>query len=152
MMTSQLLPAPMKETRPADEVITAFLSLRQASHEQVILSQSSIAPLARARHELMWLLRDLTHMTLTEIGVAIGGRDPTTVRHGIDRVADRIATNEPFRREMLFLRTKILQVTGAKGLPPDLCLTAVRSILSNGALSDADARQAAVQMIEARHG
>lgn len=146
------LPTPMKETRPADEVIETYLSLRHISREQVILSPSSIAPLARARHELMWLLRDLTYLTLPQIGVCIGGRDPTTVKHGIERVADRIASDDHFRRDMQFLRTKILQITGAKSLPLDLCLTAVRSILSNGGLSDAEARRAAVQMIEARHG
>ena len=143
---------PMKETRPAEAVIAAFLTLRCVSREDVILSKSTIAPLARARHELMWLLRDLTHMTFMDIGVVIGGRDTTTVKHGVDRVSDRLAESDNFRRELLFVRTNILEVTSTKGMPPDLCLTAVRSILTNGALSDAEARVAAMQMIEVRHG
>ncbi|NEX47630.1 helix-turn-helix domain-containing protein [Pseudotabrizicola algicola] len=145
------LPPSMKETRPAQEVIDAFLSLRQASADLIITSRISIRPVVRVRHELMWLLRDLTHLTLSGIGQLVGGRDETTVRYGIDQVSDRIAQDDGYRREVQYLRRSIL--TGASsGMMPDLCLTAVRSVLANGDLSDAEARKAALQLTEARHG
>ncbi len=146
-----MLPQPMKETRPAEEVIGAFLSLRQTTSDLIITSRVSIRPVARVRHELMWLLRDLTHLTLAEIGQHVGGRDETTVRYGIDQVADRMAQDDGYRREVQYARNAILKGP-TSGMTPDLCLTAVRSVLVNGALTDADARKAALQLMEARHG
>lgn len=146
-----LMPAPMKETRDPQEVITAFLSLRHAASNLIIESRTTIRPVARVRHELMWLLRDLTHLTLAEIGQAIGGRDETTVRYGIDQVADRIAADDDYRREMLFARAVVLKGPQSR-MTPDLCLTAVRSVLTNGDLTDAEARSAALQLMGAQNG
>ena len=146
-----IMPAPLKETRPAEEVVRVFLNLRNVSADQVITSRTMIRPIARVRHELMWLLRDLTFMTLEEIGQALGGRDLTTVKHGVEAVADRIAEDDGYRREMLFARAVILRGP-TPGLTPDLCLTAVQAVLTNGDLSDAEARKAALQLMEARRG
>lgn len=145
-------PQPMKETRPADHVISAFLSYRRVSHEDLITGMSSVRPLVRARQELMWLLRDLTFLTPTQIGQLLGGRDESTIRHGIDKVSDQIASDETFRREMLNQRRLILSAKPGAGLTPDLCLTAVRSVLTDAELSDTEARTAALQLMEARHG
>ena len=145
-----LMPPPLKATRPADEVIAAFVALRGTTLE-TLLSRSSHRTLTRARHELMWLLRDLTHLSLAEIGELLGGRDATTVRHGIDQATDRIAQDEAAREIMLRLRSCILQPK-REGLPPDLCLSAVRSVLADSDLTDAEARTAALQLMGARHG
>jgi hypothetical protein len=152
-----MMPPPMKETRPAAEVVDAFLTLRRASAEDVIQSRAATRAVARARHELMWFLRDLTHLSLAEIGHVMGGRDATTVRHGIDQVSDRIAKDEGFRREMLFARAIILR--GMTDVPahvarltPDLCMVAVRSVLTDDSLTDAEARRAALQLMGPRHG
>ncbi|QYK42838.1 MAG: hypothetical protein KF887_06980 [Paracoccaceae bacterium] len=146
-----MMPPPLKETRPAAEVVEAFLSLRHASAEEVIQSRAATRAVVQARHELMWFLRDLTHLSLAEIGQVVGGRDAKTVRHGIDQISDRIASDEGYRREMLFARAVILR--GAEQvMTPDLCLTAVRAVLADAGLSDADARQAALQLMGPRHG
>ncbi len=146
-----IMPAPLKETRPAEEVIQAFLRLRNAASNLIIDSRTMIRPIARVRHELMWLLRDLTFMTLEEIGQVLGGRDLTTVKHGVEAVADRIAEDDDYRREMLFARAVILRGP-TPGLTPDLCLTAVQAVLNNGDLTDAEARKAALQLMEVRRG
>lgn len=146
-----IMPAPMKDTRDADDVIRVFLSLRNATTNLIIDSRTMVRPVARVRHELMWLLRDLTHLTLAEIGKLVGGRDETTVRHGIEQVADRIAQDDHYRREMLFARAVILKGPQPR-LTPDLCLTAVRAVLTDGDLTDAEARTAALQLMEARNG
>lgn len=147
-----MLPQPMKETRPAEEVVAAYLALRQTSAEELIEGRSAARALSRARQELMWLLRDLTHLSPVAIGQQLGGRDEATVRHGIDRICDLIAEDESYRRQLLAVRRAILDRPRGRGMPPDLCLTAVRSVLANDALTDADARKAALQLMEARHG
>lgn len=48
-------------------------------------------PLVAARHEAMWRMRNETSMSLPEIGRRLGGRDHTTVLHGIRKHEARIA-------------------------------------------------------------
>ncbi|MDH3470772.1 MAG: chromosomal replication initiator protein DnaA [Acidimicrobiia bacterium] len=43
-------------------------------------------PLARARQIAMYLCRELTDLSLPKIGKEFGGRDHTTVMHGLDKV------------------------------------------------------------------
>ena len=50
--------------------------------------------LVNARHEAMWRLRNETTMSLPAIGRKLGGRDHTTVIHGIQRHEERIASGE----------------------------------------------------------
>lgn len=40
----------------------------------------------------------LTNCSLRQVGIVLGGRDHSTVIHGVDRVNDLIATEPPFRR------------------------------------------------------
>lgn len=40
-------------------------------------------PIARPRQVAMWLCRELTDMSLQQIGAALGGRDHSTILHGI---------------------------------------------------------------------
>jgi hypothetical protein len=47
-------------------------------------------PLVAARHEAMWRLKRETSMSLPEIGRRLGGRDHTTVIHGIKAHQERI--------------------------------------------------------------
>lgn len=147
-----MMPPPMKETRPAEAIVTAYLALRQTSAEELIADRSAARALSRARQELMWLLRDLTHLSPGAIGQHLGGRDEATVRHGIDRICDLLAEDESYRRQLLAVRRAILNGAPSHGMTPDLCLAAVRSVLSDLALSDAEARTAALQLMEARHG
>lgn len=41
---------------------------------------------AKARHVAFWLARNLTDSSLPQIGKAFGGRDHTTIQHGIKRI------------------------------------------------------------------
>lgn len=49
--------------------------------------------LAFARQVAMFLLRERTELSLAEIGAALGGRDHTTVLHGIRRIEDASRTD-----------------------------------------------------------
>lgn len=147
-----IMPQPMKETRPAEAVVATYLALRQTSAEELIEGRSAARALSRARQELMWLLRDLTHLSPVAIGQHLGGRDEATVRHGIDRICDLIAEDEGYRRQLLAVRRAILERPPGVGMTPDLCLTAVRSVLANVELSDAEARTAALQLMETGRG
>jgi chromosomal replication initiator protein len=60
-------------------------------------------PLARARQIAMYIVREMTDLSLPKIGVIFGGRDHTTVLHGINTVG-RLMTED----EVLFDRVTAL--------------------------------------------
>lgn len=51
-----------------------------------LLGQSRSRPLVAARQIAMYLCRDLTPLSLPKIGDAFGGRDHTTVMHGVAKI------------------------------------------------------------------
>lgn len=57
------------------------------------------------RQEAYWLAQRITGKSLPEIGRAFGGRDHTTVLHGIRAVEDR--TTEEERNELLLLGREV---------------------------------------------
>jgi chromosomal replication initiator protein len=60
-------------------------------------------PLARARQIAMYIVREMTDLSLPKIGALFGGRDHTTVLHGINTVA-RLMTED----EVMFDRVNAL--------------------------------------------
>jgi hypothetical protein len=160
-----------KQTREPGIVVEAFLRLRGLSATELLDGESKVQSLSQPRHCLMWLLRDLTHLSYSGIGRVIGGRDVKTVTHGIGKVADRIASDPEFRAQVLQTRAYILQygvddphptndaatVLARRVLLDDdsdadlkslaVCMASVGAILRSGDLTDAEARSAAITII-----
>jgi len=55
-----------------------------------ILGERRTAEIARARQEAMWRLRHELHLSFPVIGSVIGGRDHSTVFHGVHAHARRL--------------------------------------------------------------
>jgi len=72
-----------------------------------LLSRRQGKAAARQRQLGMWLARHLTPASLTEIGMAFGGRDHTTVGHAIWRVEQEIAGGSALGQRALRLRTTL---------------------------------------------
>ena len=49
--------------------------------------------IAYPRQIAMYITRDITEFSTTEVGLAFGGRDHTTVMHACKRIEDRIKTD-----------------------------------------------------------
>ncbi|MGD9613779.1 MAG: helix-turn-helix domain-containing protein [Alphaproteobacteria bacterium] len=62
------------------------------------------APIAQARQVAMYLARETTGRSFPAIGRHFGGRDHSTVVHGVKTVAARIAADPDFAAEMAGLR------------------------------------------------
>lgn len=60
-----------------------------------ILSKKRNNNIAYPRHICMYLCRDLTGSSLTEIGNKIGARDHSTVIHSIDFIEDKLNASDP---------------------------------------------------------
>jgi len=59
---------------------------------------------SRARHIVMYLLRQQNHTNLAEIGRVLGNRDHSTVIHGYDRIAMNIGTDSQLSKSIEDIR------------------------------------------------
>ncbi|HET7159102.1 MAG TPA: helix-turn-helix domain-containing protein, partial [Burkholderiales bacterium] len=61
--------------------------------------------IARPRQVAMALAKELTHLSLPDIGEAFGGRDHTTVLHACRKIAELRSSNTDITRDMSSLLT-----------------------------------------------
>ncbi len=142
---------------PPIDVLEAYCRITGiAAHE--ICGPTRTRPITQRRHEAMYLLRYLTSQSMAGIGLLLGGRDLATVHAGIANVADAMTTNamvaDRIRHIARMIRQR-LEGTGPVQTPSAITRAAVVGVLSDAAISDADARIAALQLLgvvgEVRH-
>lgn len=75
--------------------------------EADLLGRSRTKEIAHARQTAMYLLREENAMSLPSIGDLLGGRDHSTVRHGVEKITKDLDGDEQLRREIMTLRDKI---------------------------------------------
>ncbi len=63
--------------------------------------------LSFARQAAMFLLRERTELSLSEIGAQLGGRDHTTILHGIRKIDEVAATDSRAREHLSRLRAQL---------------------------------------------
>lgn len=61
------------------------------------------------RHVAMYLARNMTTKSLPEIGRLMGGRDHSTICHGIKRIEGLIERDQDFASDLEVLRQKLLK-------------------------------------------
>ena len=76
-------------------------------------SKSRSRPLTQARHIAMYLMRECTGLSLVKIGEIFGGRDHTTVLHGIKKVEDEMRARDTTFRQVQDL-TRIIRAGCAR--------------------------------------
>jgi len=63
--------------------------------------------LVKPRHICMFLLKEEFGLTFVEIGNLLGGRDHTTVMHGVDKVKEQAQTSSHINEEILFIKKRV---------------------------------------------
>ncbi len=86
-----------------DEVVSAVAAFFEFSDEDLRGSRRT-KDLALARQVAMYLARQETNSSLTQIGAALGNRDHTTVMYGHDKVARQIEEDDQLRRDVLAIK------------------------------------------------
>jgi chromosomal replication initiator protein len=110
----------------AKEVLREFLGtprgpISVARIQQVVAEAHSVpvermkargraSQIARARQVAMYLTRELTHLSLAQIGEQFGGRDHTTVLHAHRKIAEEVAESSQMERDIQNLK-RTLKVT-----------------------------------------
>ena len=64
---------------------------------------SRVQPLATHRQVAMYLCRELTDLSLPKIGRILGGRDHTTVMHGVNKIKKLLTTDPELARQVSHL-------------------------------------------------
>lgn len=72
-----------------------------------LMSKSRSSDVAKPRQIAMYLCKQLTDLTHDSIGKLIGGRDHSTVIHGIKKVADECSSDANFKKTLETVRKKI---------------------------------------------
>jgi chromosomal replication initiator protein len=63
--------------------------------------------IALARQVAMYLIKQETNYSLAQIGKELGGRNPSTVRHACEKIANDINASPHLRRKILDIRQNI---------------------------------------------
>jgi chromosomal replication initiator protein len=82
------------------ERILSAVSERFGVKVEAIMGQRRTQVVALPRQVAMYLLRQLTDLSLVEIGRVFGGRDHTTVLYSCDKIGGRINAEEAFREKI----------------------------------------------------
>lgn len=72
-----------------------------------IMSRAKSSDVAKPRQIAMYLCKKLTTASINSIGQMLGGRDHSTVIHGIKRITEEIETNPSMKRTVETIRRKI---------------------------------------------
>jgi chromosomal replication initiator protein len=88
------------------EVLTAvssFFGVKQAA----LKGPKRDRPIARPRQVFMYLCRIELGLTHDDIGGLLGGRDHTTIMHGVDTVTRELTTNERLREAVVGIKQNL---------------------------------------------
>ncbi len=92
-----------QEPRQVLELVAAHFGVPVA----VLKGRGRTKEVAHARQVAMYLLRTENDLSLPAIGDLLGGRDHSTIRHGVDKIAQELDRDEALRRQIQALREKI---------------------------------------------
>jgi chromosomal replication initiator protein len=112
-ITPELAEHALEDLLPqADAEIPASVILEETARYfglsvEDLVSPSRSRPLTTARHVAMYLLRECTAMSYVRIGELFGGRDHTTVLHGVTKIAKNMRDREPIYRHVQELSRSI---------------------------------------------
>ena len=94
---------------PSPELIMDTICRYFDIDRQGLLSQSREKRVAYPRQIAMYLIRELAHRSLVEIGAALGGRDHSTVHHGWRKMERSLGIDLETKRDIGSLREMIEQ-------------------------------------------
>jgi chromosomal replication initiator protein len=97
--------------RPAANVTVEHILAQVGAYYSIdveeLVGKRRTRDVAIARQVAMYLTRDLTEMSLPQIGEAIGGRDHTTVMHGVNKVTALFEKDDNMRRQVLEIKNQL---------------------------------------------
>ena len=96
---SQLVKSP-EGRRITPELIISVIADQYGVTSEDILSKKRSRAIALPRQIAMYLCRNMTQLSTTNIGRSFGGRDHTTVMHGCEKINQEMNDNFSFRKRV----------------------------------------------------
>ena len=82
-----------------------------------LLGRGRSREVALPRQVAMYLLREEAHISLPQIGEALGGRDHTTVMYGYEKISNLIEQDDRLRRQVVDIREQLYGRTQPAYMP-----------------------------------
>ncbi len=98
--------APQRKPCSPDGVVR-IVALHFNLTPEELIGRGRSQPVAHARHVAMYLLRAENALSYPRIGRVLGGRDHSTIRHGVTKMEQDIAEDDALRAEVAKLRDRI---------------------------------------------
>ncbi len=97
--------SPVRRTSLAGvlEAVATYFDLRPSA----LKGPKRDRPIARPRQIIMYLCKTELGATLDDIGGLLGGRDHTTIMHGVETITRELSTNERLREDVLGIKNKL---------------------------------------------
>ncbi len=99
---------PDREPVGAEALLSAVAQLYRTNAE-AMKGRRRDRPTTHARHVAMYLLREETRHSLSEIGRLLGGRDHSTVHHACEKIETQINIDPAVCREVISVREALAQ-------------------------------------------
>ena len=99
--------SPNKNRQITPELILEVVSEHFSVSIADLKSGKRNANIVNSRQIAMYLCRTMTDTPLKSIGIMLGGRDHSTVSHGVDKVTEDIKTNEALNNTIEIIKKKI---------------------------------------------
>jgi chromosomal replication initiator protein len=90
------------------DAVTRRFGVRVSDLQSRRRTQSIVLP----RQVVMYLARELTNLSLEEIGRYLGGRDHTTVIYALGKIQDRLEVDGDFAAQIAHLQREIRSLAG----------------------------------------
>lgn len=78
------------------KAVCAYYSVKTTD----IKGERRMKELVIPRQVAMYLIKEITHMPYITIGTFLGGRDHTTIMHGVEKIAEDISKNEKMKQDV----------------------------------------------------
>jgi chromosomal replication initiator protein len=95
-----------------DRIIDAVCEQFGVARER-LLSADRSREVALPRQVAMFLMRQEARCSLPQIGLAVGGRDHTTVLYGCEKIGNLLETDDNLRRDVFAVRERLLNPSRA---------------------------------------
>ena len=97
---------PQRKEINSDQVVSVVAKTYGLTPER-LKGRDRSQDVALPRQVAMYLMREEANISLLQIGVALGGRDHTTVLYACEKVADMLERDDRLRRQLITIREQL---------------------------------------------